>query len=981
MSPDKLISRIKAVLAGDVGHFEVQVPARRLAEQMAGLRERFEQCAMLINAGNEYAALQAAEANPPLLDTAARLSFSGLPEWVAFCRERGLDCPVALDQRHVEAVGNLYGKRIGESHPLYRDYRRAIRERDDFRAADVLMSIVRINPDDRNAQSELTRIRAKLGETRIPKLEEMLAGGDEAGAFALAESLERCRVPGQGAPVFRKIREARERLAREAAEGRVHEILAEAELFFEKEDWASAIPLLGECRAIEREFRIVFDAAVSARLDTLETWAGSRQEAAFRAAAHEEAVRAANRALADALSGAIAKNRVSLGRRVEVLRCAIAGAKRAGDGVDQSLLDDALRASAQLNARIRRKNILSAGATALVLAIPAIAGAGIYAHGVETGKSRAAMRALEAVRDAGRSDEAELFLKQNEAFIEKDTAFAEAAGALRARIGKVRAETEACSASLAGLAGALPESPARFFAHAEDFERVKKAVAGLPADAKDGLAGAIVAAEANLRKIAERLSAEGEIDFSKKTDECERLTAEGNFPEATATLAVLDAERERLKTLIGTESILRLKAVREKLAAGIARKARALGVEAALAGVNSVNAFFEAAKLTVESDPDIRNILVREEAFRNPEQVLCPALAQTLWAAAARLPAATKEFPVIKTLPSEIVAAGRISDSKTELSVWRYERKTFSAKAPETTVPLYVVGPAKTARFTAGDGYELQQKVEAVLPDGTTEPRNYRFFNSGVSALRGERLDSGALTQESRFLREFSRFCAAETGRFPESLAALSDRILGELKISPLLKAYLQQEVFKLAARRPAEHGISFSPCARKDAAELEAITGFALTLSDWLLPEKHAGLLPKLEAFYARRRTPYAEEAVAYLRVFQRMQTPGFVYVGHVGEDGKIRLVTREPLGGFLAGLTRDGRFERRPANEFKPAPVSDAAEQLPPVIMYPDKNFFAPYSPILMLKLSPEKAAGEFPSDIAPPPGGWDNFILFPQ
>jgi len=118
MQTERLIARIR-------GQLEVGTPdleARSLAGEYATLcqrtRERLEQCAALIRAGNDHAALQVAESEPDLLGLCAQLSFGDSERWQALCRERGLPTGFPLDDQHILAVESLYGKVIGENHPL-----------------------------------------------------------------------------------------------------------------------------------------------------------------------------------------------------------------------------------------------------------------------------------------------------------------------------------------------------------------------------------------------------------------------------------------------------------------------------------------------------------------------------------------------------------------------------------------------------------------------------------------------------------------------------------------------------------------------------------------------------------------------------------------------------------------------------------------------------------------------------------------------
>ena len=118
MQVERLIARIR-------GQLELGTPdleARSLAGEYAALcqraRERLEQCATLARSGNEHAAFQSAESEPDLLGLCAALSFAESDRWHALCRERGLPAGFPLDGQHVLAVEGLYGREIGESHPL-----------------------------------------------------------------------------------------------------------------------------------------------------------------------------------------------------------------------------------------------------------------------------------------------------------------------------------------------------------------------------------------------------------------------------------------------------------------------------------------------------------------------------------------------------------------------------------------------------------------------------------------------------------------------------------------------------------------------------------------------------------------------------------------------------------------------------------------------------------------------------------------------
>src|SRR6476660_7229789 len=93
MNIDRLILRINAVLDGQAEGFEARALASEYAALSESVRERMRECAALIKAGNDNAALQVAEASPPVLDLAAKLAFERSANWRDYCKDNRLPTP------------------------------------------------------------------------------------------------------------------------------------------------------------------------------------------------------------------------------------------------------------------------------------------------------------------------------------------------------------------------------------------------------------------------------------------------------------------------------------------------------------------------------------------------------------------------------------------------------------------------------------------------------------------------------------------------------------------------------------------------------------------------------------------------------------------------------------------------------------------------------------------------------------------------
>ena len=232
---------------------------------------------------------------------------------------------------------------------------------------------------------------------------------------------------------------------------------------------------------------------------------------------------------------------------------------------------------------------------------------------------------------------------------------------------------------------------------------------------------------------------------------------------------------------------------------------------------------------------------------------------------------------------------------------------------------------------------------------------------------------------ESLFLVQFSRFFDSSTGQISEPLLDTLDRLY-TANISLLLKAYLQQEIFKITEMRPAEWGTLFSPSACDNASKLQQLTQGALTQFDWLRPGRWTDRIPALRSFYQSSKASYRAEAEAWLRVFQHMASPGFVFAGHITAERKLHLSTGRPLAGGIAGITPEGHPIFLTIEEAL-APAMSGSQSRLRELRSPD--LFAEHSPILMLATLPDQAAKltRFPAGTPLPQNGWLRFTFMTQ
>lgn len=150
---------------------------------------RLEKVAQMLAAGGDYQALQAAEQEPPLLDLVAALSFGGEKAWQAFCETHQLPVATRLDASTVASLDALYARGINANHPLYKDFRSAVLSRNDTKALQIIRTILKLNPTDDNAKSELKRLQNKQFQEQLTDLRSALKTDDEELIANLTESL------------------------------------------------------------------------------------------------------------------------------------------------------------------------------------------------------------------------------------------------------------------------------------------------------------------------------------------------------------------------------------------------------------------------------------------------------------------------------------------------------------------------------------------------------------------------------------------------------------------------------------------------------------------------------------------------------------------------------------------------------------------------------------------------------------------------
>lgn len=977
MQPDRLQARIRHQLSLPSPDLEARPLAQELAEMGRRARERLEQCATLIRVGNEQAALQAAEAEPSLPDLCAWISFDGSAEWARLCERHGLPVTPAPDDAQVLAVELLYGKPIDENHPLYRDYRQAIRERDEARALAVLRSITSVNPGDDNAQSELKRVRAKFMRDSLDKVSALLAQGDEEAAVRLMERMEQLGTASLfGDAAWDDALRRRGEWVRAQGRRKLAELLAGARQARGRGDWRACADEVGAARTLERNAGISADDPGG--LSELERWAGEHlatEAAEHRARAEVERLRAEWQRLS-----AEAERRVSadLLRRLNQW---IEQSQSAAGGVPDDQLAAARRLGRALHQRVVRQHTLRiATGVAVMLAMVAIA----YLAQQTLAARSALDEALASAEQPAQTwdfDAAEQALARAASLATSDDLRAELARRseeLRRRMQPLRAREQALSAEAAFLAsaragGVRPENFAevrrRALALEQSLADVGESAATRLREKSGDLPGLIAGCDtvaAGLRAQVEALTKDLEVAVGDGERLADAAKAEATLARIRAVLTSPGAT-----VAVGNDTNDRALALAERVDERLALERAREGTLRRLASAADLQAYLREIQSLADASADspervaARRVSDQSGSLTQLPRALLGSRAGAMWDAAE-----TPEPRSFSPNPEESAAIARLVDHETLRNLRKYIIRKHISPEPgmSEASPVgfeYISGglTTETRRLQGGSETVFTGKVLRSSGDLVEQKWSLRTFSNGVTS--GMEPTEGVALPEVDYLRRFARFFTTGAGgALAESPLRTIERVRRETG-TPVLRAYHLQELFRLSAMRPSESGLAFSPSAQRDADELRGITQNRLTAVEFLFDNDPA-LKAELAKFHARNTVNYTAESQFLRGLFSALRHGTTSLAGQVGMDGAPMWRTPPPAGSVMVGIDAEGR----PAVLYECA-ADGAVKAL---------GNAAPLSPLLRVAVTPAdaaEAAGKAPASLPPPSGGWNSLL----
>jgi hypothetical protein len=975
MKLDRLLSRIRAALQDYASEFEQRALAAEYAEACARAAQRLEQIVPLIRSGQDYPALQVAEAPPPVLDVVRELSFAEAEPWRAFCRQRGLPTAQPFDEQHVDLVNQLYGKKISETHPLYREYRQTIRLRQEDQALRVLQSIRRVNPDDANAHAEYARLARRVLERRITELARALDQPDIPRALALMDAIEADDLPGREAsPVWTRALQTREQEQLNAARARCLEIVPQLRDIRENGHWQDTLPLFAEWDMLRGQYEFSLPPDVEEIAASARVWAATRLANRERDEEHQRLWRELSHRLeqisrepANRPTRILKNEFMELQAQTAVLTTQASATDAAKPPLELLRRLDQETGLLRQNLRRRRTTqrvLLATGATGLVAAlvfglwwkvrIDHLADETARVQQLlQSGSADALAAALhDFARDFPAAAEENPSLTD---LLQKARAFVQTHQEVRVGFDQQFTQlSQAVSPSLA---------PSQISALLDQVAQLDKQVGDLAPDQVDQAKSDLQKIRANLNQelvqtqatrgstLAGIVARAGQLLDEKLTGTVPAETASATIADAQKILAEADQVPADAGPLSPQELTARaqLDDLAKKLATLATAASDAVATRGQLAQARTYDDYHKpfdalAANLLL-NDPDVA--AAHTLAALNPDwtgmaqHLLMPGDTDT-WAFLQNL--GGQRLQPATDAQSEDIAFSNLVSNDILGNTYRADLVEYTDGEAVKSTPVFLAGDAPPQENTFGDqNEEIHQDGQIINPSGTLTEKSTHWIQFNGQKARGEKFENIQLAPESQLCNRLKQAYDPRFGSIREPLLRVLDDVRGDAPASPILKAYLEQEIFKIMQGRPRSWGLTFSPSAQADAAQLTKITGGDLQPADWLFPsDPH--LIDSLRTFFQDTAAHnYYDEADQNLEKLRQLRATPVRFAGYVDATGLVRLVPNPPATGSLWGLDADGHW--RVLFNFaggKAVPPSDAPTpaRLTPLVGVPENS-----------------------------------------
>jgi|GEM_PF-3946102 len=882
MNPQLLIVRIQAAIQPNKvdNQNQLQMLSAEYAKHCEQSAHRLEQCTTLIKSGRDYLALQIAETEPALLDTLNILIFPEIEKWRNICKKSAIELPSDFDEYQVELLQSLYTKNIGQNHPLYRDYRRAIRKQKFESALTIIRTIAKINSNDAEAQREYLRLKNQIVKTKSDALLALLDSNEnekliEAYTFLEADNSSNLIDPNKWQEASVKVK----KILTENAKQRISNLLDSLKKCDITTDWHWAISSILEIKLLASDNEIDLENNTLEYLETCAEKSANAKEDYVKNVSITKAVSAINAEL----EHPSIKNRKKQLKRLNQLK------KIAFDTLDDETKSRLEKRISSLEWQItssRIKNTLSFCAVVVVILVAIVLG---YNFKIQQDTFKNASLAFEDI-ESNPSIESTI---ESLALFEKNYPTLVDSPAYSPKISKMNANLDFQKSEREKIINALNEI-ANF-----NFENVN---ATTISDAQRRFTSLEIAAK-NLPKtdsVAALDSLEkSRISFNAKLENLRKEI----LSKITYDLDIIDnhlkeiekspsAQNALIKDCEGLFNIIS-ETFSDKISVLGTDNPQSSRFEELLEIFTTINARAQkinAAKDSLNSAQNVNDYMSLLNKIQNTE-----ALPLAL----------TQQIKKIQTKESDLKMG---SYSKIFDSLQAYEKAAQNwefLKSPDfSSDPLltdvyvytkptgekaYTLGELKNTRNTWNTGFEVNQQGKEISNDGRILPILKRQIQNSGKLIRDEIYTNGKISPESVLAKTLAK-------QNPTLLQAIN--LISITNVNPVFKAYLEKRVFEEMSRNSIESGLDYSTSAKQRMEKLMPLAKDLMSYS-WMFSTLSKEKLFANELYNSE--LPDFQGQADELRLnAKNLQSGALAFLGYADELGNFKFINNATTKAF---------------------------------------------------------------------------------
>jgi len=928
--------KISEILAQPALESQAARLAQEYADAARAASRRLEQCATMIEAGDDLQALQLAEVAPPLLDLITLLDFRQAAEWRTYCQAHGLPWAEPFLDKSLRLLNTTYGKGLTANSPYFAEYRKARMKNDDARALALLRVIARINPGDPNTVKDLEQMEQIVLKSRLEGLRLALESADPAAIFSQLDEIEASgfKIPPQH-PVWQQ-----------AQLLRCETVLSQAEALRQQDAWQEAELALQDLQALAARHSVLFPTHDQERFSALESWvAGLR-----KAAAEEQDFQRAFTALEYQVGAVEAKRRAHARatanewqNEYDALAAKWRDAERFNRPLDEQFLIRCEQGCKWIQGRMRdqtrRKRFWTGVTTVLFLA--ALAAGGFFGWDYLQEKDLLARgQTLQAGR---RVADAEQWLAGMPARMKTKPRVAAAAEEARQFVARERERQRLFDQKLLALREAIaPRS--RLTQDQVERRRAEcnQALEAVAPELQLDCKGRLLAVDQQWQNRLAAAQPEHNAEFSGLLAQAEKLSAE--HLNATNSSAGVRASLFSLQKLAA--DLDRLRQTPGPLDEALTRRFNHLTNQVAFWGQAadqwdqlrspSLDSFEEytnwlgkRAQSPFASPAEVEGVRDNLQLKTGPETLLgtllrpgqVPAWAPA-WDSLTNPAAADSPLRPEQCLPAEKEAYLRLRDDKNLQDVYFY----FLTKHPHQgnpleSHPILAQGKLQKDRFGLDAGR---------IYDPRKSPGALRFQQQSIETYDYIKVEYLRPAQECSAFQQLGLgdLLDPNTGGYQQSMLELLDRLNRDTNSSAIFRAFVSLKLFAIAEPRPLEWGFQWSPSAAKHIRTLKEMRAGELHSGDWFVPDLVKTYETPLKKQFERAAAiSFVTEATFFQRLTRKACAKGFAFAGFVDAAGNPAVASANAARGEYWGWS--GR-SRAPALLFRQAENGGGWERL---------------------------------------------------